>query len=151
MINKRRCIMHVDDDPQMLRVVGHHLAKRGYEVISIDDPRQAISELVERDCRVVLLDIDMPHINGLELLAQIKTHDEGVQAIMLTGLASMTTTLESMRGGAEACFFKPIDDYEPLLEAIGATFAKVDRWWSCLEELSDRTRDQKQEIESPLA
>jgi phenylacetyl-CoA:acceptor oxidoreductase subunit 2 len=79
-------------------------------------------ELLVRDCRVVLLDIDMPQINGLEALREIKQHDGGIQVIMLTGLVSMNTVLESMRLGAESCLFKPVTDVAPLLDAIEAAW-----------------------------
>lgn len=128
-----KCLMHVDDDPLMTRIVSQRLTAAGYEVISLNDPRQALGKLLETNCRLVLLDIDMPHRNGLDLLTEIKRQDGGVQVIMLTGMVSMTTVLQSMRKGAEACFFKPLRDVEPLLEAIDAGFAKIERWWKALE------------------
>ena len=135
--NQRR-VLHVDDDPQILRLVAQRLNQNGYEVISIQEPDRAISTLLDCDCRVVLLDIDMPDISGLELLKRIKSHDGGLQVIMLTSLVSMSTVLESMRWGAEACIFKPLTDFSPLLDAMQASFAKVDRWWDALKDLSQR-------------
>jgi len=140
MFNERRTILHVDDDISITRAVAAKLKGRDIDVISINDPLQVLPLLVGRDIRVVLMDIDMPGINGLELLRKIKAYDGGIQVIMLTGLVSMNTVLDSMRGGAEACIFKPISDYHPMLEALNAAFAKYDRWWSYLEELHDRRR-----------
>ena len=110
MNDRRRVVLHVDDDPQMLRFVASLLEKGDYEVISIDDPTKVRATLLASDCRVVISDVDMPQMNGLELLRQIKQHDGGIHVVMLTGLVSMSTILDSMRLGAEACVFKPLSD-----------------------------------------
>jgi DNA-binding NtrC family response regulator len=140
--NRERAILHIDDDPQLTRMVARQLETRGFNVVSLNDPKLATRELVLQQRRVVLLDIDMPGINGLDLLREIKSYDGGIQVIMLTGLVNLTTVLQSLRLGAEACFFKPVDDVEPLVDALNAVFAKIDRWWHTLEELSERRRSQ---------
>ncbi|MBN2580672.1 MAG: response regulator [Pirellulales bacterium] len=133
-----RQILHIDDDPQFTTLVAEMLKSRGYLVTSLHDPSIAIQQLPRFRERVVLLDIDMPRTNGLELLQEIKAFDGGIQVVMLTGLVTMTTVLQSLRLGAEACFFKPIEDIEPLAEAIADCFRKIDRWWLTLNELLRR-------------
>src|SRR5690606_24698134 len=142
-----RSILHVDDDPQMLRIVAHLLKRRNIECHSLSDPSQAIETLMHNDCRIVLLDIDMPQRNGLDLLQDIRAFDGGIQVIMLTGLVSLSTVLQSMRWGAEACFFKPVRDIGPLADAIEAAIVKHDRWWETLRELRQRKQDEKRAIE----
>jgi len=137
-MERNRSILHIDDDPNLLRIVSKKLNLRGYEVHSLDDAKLTSRELVTSGARLVLLDVDMPDIDGLTVLQDIKNHDGGIQVIMLTGLVSMNTVLQSMRGGAEACVFKPIADLEPLTTAIDAAFAKIDRWWMSLDELNQR-------------
>lgn len=134
-------ILHVDDDVQVTRLVAAELKKRGYRVESLNDPLQAVSHLVRTQHRVVLLDVDMPGKDGLTLLREIKQLDGGIQVVMLTGLASMSTILQALRWGAEACFFKPITDFEPLAEALEDTFRKDDRWWSALADLKQRKQE----------
>lgn len=142
MNERKQTLLHIDDDPNMLRIVAQLLSSHGYDVISLDDPTRLQRELLTRDCRVVLLDIDMPQANGLEVLREVKRHDGGIQVIMLTGLVSMNTVLESMRLGAEACLFKPVTDVGPLLDALEAAFRKSDRWWRTLRELSSRRKEE---------
>lgn len=137
-MNPQKAILHIDDDPQVTRVVAARLHTHGYEVISLNDSRGALRELMQNQWRVVLLDIDMPGVNGLDLLREIKAYDGGIQVIMLTGVVSMNTLLQSFRFGAEACLFKPLADERPLLEVLKDTFRKIDRWWDTLEELSQR-------------
>ena len=139
-MNVPRRILHVDDDPEVTGLVGEYLKDRGYESIAIHDPRQVIQRLPRYQERVVLLDIDMPHINGLELLPEIKKFDGGIQVVMLTGLVTMTSVLQSLRWGAEACLFKPLTDVEPLFDALDACHQKLERWWHTLDELTRRRK-----------
>lgn len=138
----------MDDDPTMTDFVTQQLTKEGYDVVSINNPTQVIPMLIQKDCRVVILDIDMPQISGLELLDDIKQFDGGIQVIMLTGVVTTTNVLRSFRRGAEACFFKPIDDFQPIVDALEDAFGKIDRWWNTLEELIDRKQIESEPIQT---
>jgi DNA-binding NtrC family response regulator len=139
-VNLTRSILHVDDDPQITRLVGEQLRSRGYDVTSLNDPTETMKELMTAQHRIIILDIDMPNLNGLDLLQDIKTYDGGVQVIMLTGIVTLTTVLRSLRLGAEACFFKPMPSIDPLVEALEDIFRKNERWWIALDDLSHRKR-----------
>lgn len=132
---ERRNILHVDDDPEILRLVSRKLRSLGYQVISLQDPNLAIDSIKLNECSMVLTDIDMSGMSGLDLLRKIKQTDGSVQVIMLTGLVSMSTLLQSMRWGAEACVFKPIEDFDELIGHIDRAFQKIDHWWCALREL----------------
>ena len=147
MTTRPRLVLHVDDDPQICGMVRARLAREGFDVLSLTDPRQALTDLEESGARVVLLDIDMPHVDGLTLLRKIKVHDGGIQVIMLTAVVAMTSVLESLRYGAEACFFKPIVDVLPLAEALHDAFRKNARWWHSLDELSALKRQGQESVE----
>ncbi len=149
-MNDKRTILHVDDDPQITRILAARLTALGYEVTSLNDPRQALEELDRSHQRLVLLDIDMPHVNGLDLLQEIQTEYGGTQVIMLTGLVTMQTLLQSFRCGAEFCMFKPITDMEPLLEVIDRTFWKLDQWWTALDHLSQEKRSERSATPQPV-
>jgi len=141
-----RRVLHVDDDPALTALVAAYLQHHGYQTLSCHDPRKALQELQRHHVRVVLLDIDMPDVNGMELLEQIKAYDGGIQVVMLTGLVSMQTALQSLHRGAEACCFKPITDLHPLLNAVQACFEKLQRWWDMLDDLTRRTREAQQQL-----
>jgi len=141
-----RHILHVDDDPQITTLVAKYLNAHGYQATAIHDPCQVIHRLPQFQERVVLLDIDMPLINGLELLKQIKAFDGGIQVVMLTGLVTMTTVLQSLRLGAEACHFKPITDIRPLIDALDGCFRKIERWWATLDDLSARRKSEAEQL-----
>jgi DNA-binding response OmpR family regulator len=140
-MNYRKTILHVDDDPQLTRLVAQYLRPRGYEVSSLNDPAETLQLLGEQYHRLVLLDIDMPKVNGVDLLRQIKQAYGGSQIIMLTGQVSTQSLLQSYRWGAEYCIFKPLTSITPLLEAVEAVFAKIDHWWRALEEVTRQSRE----------
>ena len=144
MVRPQRTVLHVDDDRSMLHLVRKRLECDGYQMISLEQPERLIETLLKHDCRVVLLDVQMPTHNGLDLLSQIKQYDGGIQVIMLTGLVSMNTVLESLRRGAEACLFKPVRQFDDILHALSTTFEKLDRWWETLEELNERRCEQRE-------
>jgi DNA-binding NtrC family response regulator len=139
-ISDNRQILHIDDDPLITGIVRARLASRGYHCVPLNSAEEAIKILVSQQFRVVLLDLDMPGTSGLELLKQIKAFDGGIQVIVLTGLTATTSVLETLRTGAEACLFKPLLDFEPLVRTLDRTFEKLEGWWDALEDLSRRRR-----------
>jgi DNA-binding response OmpR family regulator len=139
-VSYKKALLHVDDDPQFTRLLAHRLSTLGYEVASLNDPLQTVPVLNESHHRLVLLDIDMPKMSGLDLLRQIKTEVGGTQVIMLTGVVSLQTLLQSYRWGAEFCVFKPLEEIQPLVEAIETVFRKIDHWWAALERLGKERR-----------
>ena len=132
-----KIVLHVDDDQAILNLVSMSLRKRGYIVISVRDPLIAIPILFKSGVRVVILDIDMPGIDGLTLLSEIKKRDARIKTIMLTGMVSMGTVLHATRLGAEECVFKPIKDLESVGDAVERCFLNIDSWWDALREWMD--------------
>ncbi len=150
MHNNRRTVLHVDDDPLLTQMVAKRLEKHGFEVVSVNNALDVMDEIVRHQYRLVLLDVDMPHKSGLQLLDEIKNLDSGIQVIMLTGLVNVTTVMETHRLGAEACLFKPIDDIEPLVRIIDESFRKIDRWWNSLNDLMQRRQEEELGCQEPV-
>jgi len=135
-----RIILHVDDDPAILRIVETVLSKRGFNVISVSDPELAIQKLRESSARLVLLDIDMPGKSGLTLLREIKKVDGTIQVFMLTGMVSMATILRATRLGADECLFKPIENFDELADAAERAYDRTMRWWRTLRDWKSRKK-----------
>lgn len=133
-----RTILHVDDSALIRRMVHDHYTECGFQVIAIADPREVMSALMANHCQVVISDIEMGPIDGLTLLREIKKEDGGISVIMLSMLVDTNTILRSMRWGADAYVFKPLNDFTRLDEAVQATFEKHDGWWKSLQEARER-------------
>jgi CheY-like chemotaxis protein len=139
-MNYRKTILHVDDDPDVTLLISEYPRPLGYEVTSLNDATQTLRTLGKSHHRLIILDIEMPGACGLELLREIKQTFGDSQVIMLTGMVSIQTLMQSYRWGAEACVFKPLVDIAPLREAVESVFAKIDRWWIALDELRKQRR-----------
>jgi DNA-binding NtrC family response regulator len=137
-MNTEKTVLHVDDDPSILALVKAALQHRGYTVVSISDPTKALQELRRSGARVAILDIEMPVMDGLTLLREIKKQDAGIKTIMLTGMVSMSTVLNATSLGAEECVFKPIKNLNDVVQAVERCFANIESWWDALREWMDR-------------
>ena len=141
----RMRVVHVDDDPSILRLVAKRLGDEGIEVVSVEDPREVLSLVTNDGIRVVIVDVDLPYIDGVSLLKNIKASDAGVQVILCTGMVSLTTITSAIAAGAEGCVFKPLTDITQLVTAVNHAFAKIDRWWDVLSEWTEiKTRNRSE-------
>ncbi len=131
-----RQVLHVDDDASVRRLVKRVLVSHGYDVTSLGNPREALNTIAKGNQRVIVLDIDMPGVNGLDLLRKIKAHDGGIQVLMLTSLVTQTSVMEAMRLGAVDCLFKTAHDMKGLDLAVERAFENIQLWKDRLLELA---------------
>lgn len=129
-------VLHVDDDPAMTRLSASLLGKHDIEVTAIHDPTQALRCIVEGNYRIVIIDLQMPELDGFELLRRIKREDGGIAVIVLTCLVSQATIISSLQEGASACFFKPLNDIRDLVDCIAEIRKSAERWRKTLRQLS---------------
>jgi DNA-binding NtrC family response regulator len=93
-------ILVVDDEASMVRFLSIMLGKEGYEIRAVSSGRQALRELQGWRADVVLSDIRMPEMDGIQLLAGIKAIDSTIPVILLTAYASQETAIEAVNKGA---------------------------------------------------
>jgi len=110
-------VLLVDDDSSLRSFLAERLSRGDFDVAPIDSAREAIKILEESDYDVVLLDISMPDMSGLEALEQITRLEDPPQVVMLTADASLQTGIEAMRLGAYHYLTKPamLDEMEEVL------------------------------------
>jgi DNA-binding NtrC family response regulator len=101
--------MVVDDDPDHLNVVSSILEETGYEVERAEDAEQALARIHAFDPALILTDLRLPGMDGVELLERVRTGMEAVEVIVMTGHEDMTSAIGAMRAGAFDYVVKPIE------------------------------------------
>jgi len=97
----------VDDEPTLRRTLARLLNSRGMTVLTADDGAQAIEVLGREPVDVVLVDLMMPKVGGLELLDHVRTAHVGVEVIMMTAFGDVETAVKAVRAGAYHFLTKP--------------------------------------------
>jgi len=110
-------VLLVDDEEEFVSALSERLMLRGIEVDSALNGEEALARLVEKEFEVVILDVMMPGLGGLEVLRQIKTTHPDTQVILLTGHGATREGIEGMRLGAFDYLIKPVD-IEEMLEKM---------------------------------
>ncbi len=113
-MTRRTSILLVDDDEAFRVVMAGELSHRGFNVTTAKNGQEALTQLGASQPDVVLLDIQLPDISGLEVLKGAGNVSPGSEIIMLTGHGSMDTAIESIRAGAFDYVSKPcpLDELE---------------------------------------
>lgn len=113
----REPILIVEDDNTIRVTVGNFLARQGYDVEVAECGEQALALLKERSFGLVLLDLRLPDMNGLDILARIKESDDQPLVIIMTAYPEVRTAVAALKAGAYDYINKPFD-LEDLQELI---------------------------------
>ncbi|MFZ1986507.1 MAG: response regulator [Desulfatitalea sp.] len=117
-------VLVIDDEVDFMETLVNRLQKRKLEAIGVSSGEQALAILKERPFDVILLDIKMPGgMDGIETLREIRKHQPIAEVILLTGHASVETSIEGMQLGAFDYLLKPVR-FEELLVKIASAFEK---------------------------
>jgi DNA-binding response OmpR family regulator len=107
-----RNILVVDDEEQIVSVLKEFLVIRGYNVFTSPDGPSALSKINEVKPQVVLLDIIMPGMNGIDTLIKIKEIDSDIGVVMMSALSERELVKKAILLGAHDYVIKPFDlDY----------------------------------------
>lgn len=110
-------ILIVDDDPSMLSLCGDLLEEAGYGTRKASGSREALLELSQKPFHIVLSDIQMPGMDGVELLKEVRRTRPDTEVILMTAHAGMSTAIEAVRSGAYDYLTKPFSR-ENLLNSV---------------------------------
>lgn len=117
-------VLLVDDEVPFVETMVKRLTKRSLDVASAYSGSEALDRLgQQQDIEVVILDVKMPGMDGIETLRQIKALHPLVEVIMLTGHATVESAIEGMKLGAYDYLMKPCD-VETLLTKVGEAAAR---------------------------
>ena len=113
-------VLIVDDEQDFAEMLALRLQEVGQKVLTAHSGRSCLDRLKEETIDVVILDILMPGMNGIDTLKEIKRHFPIVEVIMLTGHGTIQTAVEGMKRGAYDYLLKPADFKELLAKLDGA-------------------------------
>jgi len=115
-------VLIVDDEEELVSALVERLTLRGFTAHGVTDGSSALSFLEGEACDVVLLDVKMPGLGGLEVIRRIKAKDPHMEVILLTGHGSVKSVEDGMALGAFDYLMKPvkIDNLVRILAAAGA-------------------------------
>ena len=102
-------ILIVDDDASFRRIVDYTLKEEGYKTTLAEDALEALNRLSKSDFSLVVTDVRMPHMNGLELLKKIQTETPELPVIVVTAHAAVEDAVKAMREGAADYIVKPVN------------------------------------------
>ncbi len=111
---EKTCILIVDDEESQRKSLSLILKKKGYQVESAGTGAEALEKAHGILVNVALLDIQLPDIDGIDLVAPLKLLNPDMAIIMVTGFASVENTVKSMNAGASGYLVKPINHEEML-------------------------------------
>jgi two-component system, NtrC family, response regulator AtoC len=116
-MNRKIRVLVVDDDSLLRKLVADQLSRAEFDAAPAASGREALDILREADFDVVLLDIMMPDLSGLDALREIRKFEDPPEVIMLTADTSLTTGIEAMRHGAYDYLTKPatLDEMEAVI------------------------------------
>jgi DNA-binding NtrC family response regulator len=119
-------ILLVDNDQRFLSTTKKLFAKQSHYVLTVSRGSEVLEKLRVQNIHVVILDVEMPGMDGIEILKEIKKHFPMVQVIMLTRYGTVNSAADSLKFGAIDYLIKPLDA-EELFKITAEAFDKRQR------------------------
>jgi len=116
-------LLYVDDEESLRILVKSQLISEGFYVDAADDGDTAVEDLKKNSYDIILLDIRMPRMNGIEVLKFIKQQKIKSRVVMLTAVDDLSIAIESVKNGANDYVTKPYD-LNNLLACINRVIAR---------------------------
>ncbi len=117
-------VLVVDDDTALLRAVMRILGRAGHQVTGASDSLEGLSAALEDELDVALLDIRMPNVSGMEMLAEIKAKRPDLEVVMMTAHATVETAVAAVKAGAYDYLTKPFEDIEQVVITVEKAFER---------------------------
>ena len=139
-------ILLIDDEPDIVRVLGISLKADGYEVIPALSGAEGLEAFAREKPPIVITDIKMPGMDGIEVLEKIKALDPDTEVIIITGHGDIDNTIEALKYGASDFINKPVRD-----EALSIALKRAREKLEIKQKLREYTTDLEKKIEAATA
>lgn len=127
-MNKPTCILIIDDEPDILDALRDILSSFDYDVLIAEKPSIALDIVSRKQVDVVICDINMPEMDGIEVLKRLKAERPLLQVIMITAFSTMEKIQACLEAGAADYLLKPLADMEEALNIVEEAAKRVRRW-----------------------
>ncbi len=111
-------ILVVDDEPGIALLCKRVLARAGYAVTAVTEPRAAVTWLEKNRADLLLVDIRMPEVDGFEVIARVRQLQPDIAVLVMTGFGTVETAIRALRQGVDGLILKPFEQSEELIEAV---------------------------------
>lgn len=139
MTAQQPVLIVIDDEPGILDVVGRFAARSGFQVIACGGGREGIAKVQSTHADLVMVDLRMPDVGGLEVLRAIRESNPNCQAVLMTGYASVETAVEAIKLGAMDYLSKPLD-FGRLQQMLASVRDEIERRRAVLSMERDLAR-----------
>ncbi len=116
-------VMIVEDDPSTRRLYRFLLVNSGYMVIEAEDGRVALEYFSRQPCDIIITDLNMPHMDGLDLVRAIRDQSRDTYIIMVTAFGTLDVEKEAFKVGVNEYFTKPFD-FDEIVQSIKLFFER---------------------------
>jgi len=121
-------VLIVDDEQEILKSLTRRFEFEGIPVRICQNPVEALNLMMQNHYNIVITDIRMPGMDGIELLQALKSVNPLCNVIMITGYSSMTYVVEYLSNGVCDYFAKPLIDVDILVDAVKGAIDRIKRW-----------------------
>ncbi len=135
-------ILLIDDEPDIVRVLGISLKADGYQVIPALSGAEGLEAFAKDKPQIVITDIKMPGMDGIEVLEKIKRLDPNTEVIIITGHGDIDNTIEALKYGASDFINKPVRD-----DALSIALKRAKEKLDIKRQLKEYTTDLEKKIE----
>lgn len=141
MTTQQYGILYIDDDQMSRELIGDFLRENGYSVVLAENGEEGLDLFAQHALDLVLLDLRMPHMDGLEVLKRIRSKDDELPVLVISGVGDMEDVIQAIRAGATNYVVKSLENLDILKEATDIAIGQ-------LELLREKRRSQQKLAEA---
>ena len=142
IVNKMDKLLLIDDEPDILRVLTMSLKADGYDVVSATNGSDGIAVFEKEKPDIVITDIKMPGMDGIEVLKKVKALDADTEVIIITGHGDIENAIEALKHGASDFINKPVRD-----EALAIALGRAREKFNIKQQLKEYTTDLERKVD----
>ena len=136
-------LLLIDDEPDILRVLSMSLKADGYDVVSARNGTEGIAAFEKERPDIVITDIKMPGLDGIEVLKKVKELNPDAEVIIITGHGDIENAIEALKHGASDFINKPVRD-----EALAIALIRAREKFDIKQQLKEYTTDLEKKVDA---